>query len=163
MKNDHILLLRVCLVCNLYVINRILNLSRFITKFIELVQYWIYTHLISSLYVQRAESARDRTQLLNPMVEVTADSDDVDNKPDDFFKKFDVICAVCCKPTQLYRINTICSDNKIKFYCGDVFGYYGYMFSDLGFHEYAEYVYNILKFTNLLVLISYCVAWKGNI
>ncbi|XP_060561529.1 SUMO-activating enzyme subunit 1-like [Ruditapes philippinarum] len=88
----------------------------------------------------RAECSRDRTQLLNPMVDVTADPQDVDNKPDDFYKNFDVICALCCKPTQLYKINTICSENKIKFYCGDVMGYYGYMFSDLGFHEYAEEV-----------------------
>ncbi|XP_045164557.2 SUMO-activating enzyme subunit 1-like [Mercenaria mercenaria] len=88
----------------------------------------------------RAECSLDRTQLLNPMVEVSADSEDVGGKPDDFFKNFDVICALCCKPSELFRINKICSENKIKFYCGDVFGYYGYMFSDLGFHEYAEEV-----------------------
>jgi hypothetical protein len=28
----------------------------------------------------------------------------------------------------------------VKFFAGDVFGYYGYMFSDLGEHEYAEWV-----------------------
>ncbi|KAL4238462.1 SUMO-activating enzyme subunit 1 [Mactra antiquata] len=88
----------------------------------------------------RAQCSLDRTQLLNPMVEVTADTDSVDSKPDDFFTKFDVVCALCCKPTVLVRINKICSENKIKFFCGDVFGYYGYMFSDLGFHEYAEEV-----------------------
>lgn len=86
----------------------------------------------------RAECSRERTQLLNPMVDVTADGEDVTNKPDDFFTNFDVVCALCCKPSELYRINKICSANKVKFYCGDVFGYYGYMFSDLGLHEYAE-------------------------
>lgn len=89
--------------------------------------------------LQRAESSKDRTQLLNPMVEVTADTDNVADKPDNFFTNFDVICALCCSPSQLNRINEICADNNIKFFCGDVFGYYGYMFSDLGLHEYAEY------------------------
>lgn len=72
------------------------------------------------------------------MVDVRADPDDVSNKPDDFFTNFDVVCALCCKPAELYRLNKICAEKKIKFFCGDVFGYYGYMFTDLGFHEYAE-------------------------
>lgn len=88
----------------------------------------------------RAESSRDRTQQLNPMVEVRADTDDISDKPDDFFTDFDVVCALCCKPTQLYRLNKVCEDKKIKFFCGDVFGYYGYMFTDLGLHDYAEEV-----------------------
>lgn len=88
----------------------------------------------------RADSSRERTQLLNPMVDVSADTEDVSEKPTEYFTNFDVICALCCKPSELIRINKICSENKIKFYCGDVFGYYGYMFSDLGFHEYAEEV-----------------------
>lgn len=93
----------------------------------------------SFVCLQRAERAKDRTQLLNPMVAVTADKDNVDDKADDFFTQFDVICALCCTPNQLYRINKLAADNGIKFFCGDVFGYYGYMFSDLGLHEYAEY------------------------
>ena len=72
------------------------------------------------------------------MVEVRADTDDISDKPDDFFTNFDVVCALCCKPTQLYRLNKVCEDKKIKFFCGDVFGYYGYMFTDLGLHDYAE-------------------------
>ena len=96
------------------------------------------TPCMDDLFFQRAESARDRAQLLNPMVDVRADSDNVADKSDEFFKDFDVICVLCCKPSDLYRINQICADNKIKFFCGDVFGYYGYLFSDLGFHEYAE-------------------------
>lgn len=88
----------------------------------------------------RAESSKDKTQQLNPMVEVKADPGDVSDKPDDFFTNFDVVCALCCKPTELFRINQICADNKIKFFCGDVYGYYGYMFTDLGLHDYAEEV-----------------------
>ncbi|KAJ8309044.1 hypothetical protein KUTeg_013918 [Tegillarca granosa] len=29
-------------------------------------------------------------------------------------------------------------NNAVKFFAGDVFGFYGYMFSDLGVHEYAD-------------------------
>ena len=73
------------------------------------------------------------------MVEVTADTDDVSTKPDDYFTKFDVVCATCCSKQQLLRINSICHKNKIKFFAADVFGFYGYMFADLGDnHEYAE-------------------------
>ncbi|XP_060082452.1 SUMO-activating enzyme subunit 1-like [Ylistrum balloti] len=86
----------------------------------------------------RAVCSLERTQQLNPMVTVTADSGRVADKDSDFFTQFDVVCATCCGPSQLERINKICADNGIKFYAGDVFGYYGYMFSDLGDHEYAE-------------------------
>jgi len=82
--------------------------------------------------------AQARTQQLNPMVEVKADDENVASKPDEFFTNFDVICALCCDPKQQLRINEICAENDIKFFCGDVFGYYGYMFSDLGHHEFAE-------------------------
>ncbi len=72
------------------------------------------------------------------MVEVKADTEDVVNKVDQFFLNFDIICATCCNTEQLIRINELCRKNKIQFYAGDVFGYYGYMFADLGEHEYAE-------------------------
>ncbi|KAH3844301.1 SUMO-activating enzyme subunit 1-like [Dreissena polymorpha] len=89
----------------------------------------------------RAEAARSRTQLLNPMVEVSADTEHVEEKPEVYFTNFDVVCVLCCKPSEQMRINQICADNNIKFFSGDVFGYYGYMFSDLGFHEYAEEIH----------------------
>ncbi|XP_062591583.1 SUMO-activating enzyme subunit 1-like [Saccostrea cucullata] len=88
----------------------------------------------------RAEASLEYTQRLNPMVEVTADTQSVEEKADDFFTKFDVVCATCCKQSTLLRINKICSEHKIKFFGGDVFGFYGFMFSDLGEHEYAEEV-----------------------
>ncbi|XP_050404520.1 SUMO-activating enzyme subunit 1 [Patella vulgata] len=88
----------------------------------------------------RALSSLERTQLLNPMVNVTADTDDVADKNDEFFKQYDVICAACCPSSLLCKINNICSENNIKYFAGDVFGYYGYMFADLGKHEFAEEV-----------------------
>ena len=88
--------------------------------------------------VQRAEASLERTQLLNPMVTVTADTASIDEKDDDFIKSFDVVCATGCGTTTLKRLDRVCRDGGVKFYAGDVFGFYGYMFADLGKHEYAE-------------------------
>ncbi|KAK3600913.1 hypothetical protein CHS0354_013293 [Potamilus streckersoni] len=86
----------------------------------------------------RAEASLHRVQQLNPMVDVQADASNVEDKPDDYFLNYDVVCATCCTQTHLKRIDEICAAHKIKFFAGDVFGFYGYMFADLGFHEYAE-------------------------
>ncbi|KAK2174456.1 hypothetical protein NP493_801g02066 [Ridgeia piscesae] len=93
----------------------------------------------------RALSSLERTQLLNPMVSVSADAADVADKPDDFFRSFDVICATCCSEQQLLRINDLCRANGSLFFAGDVFGYYGYMFADLNQHEFAEEVQQKVK------------------
>lgn len=86
----------------------------------------------------RAAQSLERTQQLNPMVTVTADTDDVAEKQEEFFTKFDVVCATCCSEEQLLQINDVCHKNNIMFFAGDVFGFYGYMFTDLNEHEYAE-------------------------
>ncbi|KAJ7373165.1 SUMO-activating enzyme subunit 1 [Desmophyllum pertusum] len=36
------------------------------------------------------------------------------------------------------HINDICHDNGVKFFAADVFGFYGYMFADLGEHKFVE-------------------------
>lgn len=41
----------------------------------------------------QAQASLDRAQLLNPMVEVKADTDAVGSKPDDFFFQFDAVSA----------------------------------------------------------------------
>lgn len=80
----------------------------------------------------------ERTQQLNPMVQVYTDSGILEDKPDEFFHNFEVVCATCCTKEQMIRINNICHSQGIKFFAGDVFGYYGYMFADLNDHEYVE-------------------------
>ncbi|KAK7104023.1 SUMO-activating enzyme subunit 1-like [Littorina saxatilis] len=88
----------------------------------------------------RAEASLERTQLLNPMVKVTADTSNIDDKDDAFIKSFDVVCATGCGTTTLKRLDRVCQEGAVKFYAGDVFGFYGFMFADLGTHEYAEEV-----------------------
>lgn len=39
----------------------------------------------------RAQASLERAQNLNPMVEVHADSDRIEDKPDDFFLQFDAV------------------------------------------------------------------------
>lgn len=93
----------------------------------------------------RAKSSLIRTQLLNPMVEVSADQSSVQSKEDEFFLDFDVICATGCSQEEIIRINDICHANNIMFFAGDVFGFYGYMFADLNQHEYAEEIQKNVK------------------
>ncbi len=42
----------------------------------------------------QAQASLERAQLLNPMVEVKADTDAVESKPDDFFFQFDAVSPV---------------------------------------------------------------------
>ncbi|KAL5008414.1 hypothetical protein ScPMuIL_013995 [Solemya velum] len=99
----------------------------------------------SEIGKNRAESSLEKTQKLNPMVNVKALPDEASEKPDDFFLQFSVICATCCSSELLQRLDNLCFKNNIKFFAGDVFGYYGFMFSDLGQHEYAEEVLKKLE------------------
>lgn len=48
------------------------------------------------------------------------------------------------------HINEVCHANEVKFFAADVFGFYGFMFADLGKHKYVEYV---LKF---IMAHSFC-------
>ncbi|XP_042225721.1 SUMO-activating enzyme subunit 1-like [Homarus americanus] len=87
-----------------------------------------------------AEASRERAQILNPMVEVSSDSSNVEDKTEDYFTQFDVVCVSRCQREQLVRINNICHQKNILFFAGDVFGTFGYMFTDLQEHHYVEEV-----------------------
>lgn len=88
--------------------------------------------------LQRVEVFFEYVQRLNFMVEVMLDIQSVDEKSDEFFIKFDVVCVICCKQFIFFRINKVCFDYKVKFFGGDVYGFYGYMFVDLGEYEFVE-------------------------
>ncbi|RMC22934.1 hypothetical protein DUI87_00058 [Hirundo rustica rustica] len=110
----------------------------------------------------RAEASLERAQSLNPMVEVKADPESVESKPHEFFTQFDAVCLTCCSRESMVRINQICHKNGIKFFTGDVFGYHGYMFADLGDHEFVEEkpkVAKRLEFCQLRDALA--VEWRG--
>lgn len=76
------------------------------------------------------------------MVEVIADPSNVDEKPGEYFKDFDVICVTQCTTEQMKKINSFCRKYNKKFFAGDVWGTFGFTFADLITHEFAEYVLN---------------------
>ena len=73
-------------------------------------------------------------------VKVSADSGKTQEKDVEFFKQFDVVIATNCAKEELVRINSICRAEKVLFYAGDIFGFYGFSFMDLVSHEYVEEV-----------------------
>ncbi|XP_033214220.1 SUMO-activating enzyme subunit 1 [Belonocnema kinseyi] len=86
----------------------------------------------------RAQASLQRAKNLNAMVSVTADESNLDDKPDEFFHNFDVICASECTVTQIKRLNKIARKQNINFFVGDVWGMFGYTFADLGTHTFVE-------------------------
>lgn len=88
-------------------------------------------------YTQRAEQAVEQLQALNPNVTVLADTDRISDKEDTFFTQFSAVCVTSSSLATLLHINGVCRAHGIKFFCGDVWGFYGYFFTDLGEHEYA--------------------------
>ncbi|XP_045501890.1 SUMO-activating enzyme subunit 1 [Colias croceus] len=107
-------------------------------KLRETDQYSQFLAPPDKLGENRAEASLQRAKALNPMVEVTTETKAVDDLPDSFFTEFDIVCATGLKQEQLERINNACRDANKKFLCGDVWGMFGYMFTDLIDHEYSE-------------------------
>ncbi|CAG0919434.1 unnamed protein product [Notodromas monacha] len=88
----------------------------------------------------RASAAVNAIKALNPSVEVLAETDKLESKNDSFFDQFDAVCLVGASQKQIIRVNDICAALHKKFFCADVFGFYGYVFTDLGVHKYTEEV-----------------------
>ncbi|XP_004632109.1 SUMO-activating enzyme subunit 1 isoform X1 [Octodon degus] len=93
---------------------------------------------IGSIGRNRAEASLERAQNLNPMVDVKVDTEDIEKKPESFFTQFDAVCLTCCSRDVIVKVDQICHKNSIKFFTGDVFGYHGYTFANLGEHEFVE-------------------------
>nr|XP_055052483.1 SUMO-activating enzyme subunit 1 isoform X2 [Misgurnus anguillicaudatus] len=94
----------------------------------------------------QAQASLERAQFLNPMVEVKADTEKVENKSDDFFYQFDAVCLTGCSRDLMVKVDQLCAPRNIKVFCGDVFGYHGYMFSNLGQeHHYVEEKPKVVK------------------
>ncbi|GAB1291602.1 SUMO-activating enzyme subunit 1 [Apodemus speciosus] len=88
----------------------------------------------------RAEASLERAQNLNPMVDVKVDTEDIEKKPESFFTTFDAVCLTCCSKDVIIKVDQICHRNSVKFFTGDVFGYHGYTFANLGEHEFVEHL-----------------------
>lgn len=86
----------------------------------------------------RAKASVERAQALNPMVEISADTDNIESKADEFFANFDVVVVTEASLKTLVRINNACREKNVKFFAGDVWGMFGYSFADLQEHKFAE-------------------------
>lgn len=85
----------------------------------------------------RAEASLLRAQALNPMVEISADTDNLTDKPDEFFAKFDVVVVTEASTKTMVKCNNACRHLGVKFFSGDVWGMFGYSFADLQEHTFA--------------------------
>ncbi|XP_054747308.1 SUMO-activating enzyme subunit 1 [Anastrepha obliqua] len=86
----------------------------------------------------RAEASIKRARGLNPMVEISADTEALASKNVDYFTQFDVVIVIGAFISELNRVDTICRQNGIKFFAGDVWGMFGYCFADLQEHQFVE-------------------------
>ncbi|XP_055384404.1 SUMO-activating enzyme subunit 1 [Condylostylus longicornis] len=93
---------------------------------------------VDSIGLNRAEASIHRARALNPMVEITADKENISEKKDEFFENFDVVVVIGASIEELLRIDNICRSKNIKFFSADVWGMFGYSFADLQIHEFVE-------------------------
>lgn len=86
----------------------------------------------------RADASLARAKALNPMVELIADTGNLHDKDEEFFKKFDVLVITEASLDEQIRIDNISRTNSIKFFAADMWGMFGFSFADLQDHEFAE-------------------------
>uniref|UniRef100_T1JJP0 SUMO-activating enzyme subunit 1 n=1 Tax=Strigamia maritima TaxID=126957 RepID=T1JJP0_STRMM len=96
--------------------------------------------LSSHLGQNRAESSVAQAQQLNPMVDVKADSESLSQKADGFLLNFDVVIMTNSRKEEMIRVDSFCRKNNLKFFAGDVFGFFGYSFEDLHNYTFVEEV-----------------------
>ncbi|XP_055917596.1 SUMO-activating enzyme subunit 1 [Eupeodes corollae] len=91
-----------------------------------------------SLGVNRATASVERARHLNPMVEISIDTEPLSTKGESFFAQFDVVVVIGLQESELIRVDEICRKKNIKFFCGDVWGMFGYCCADLQKHSFIE-------------------------
>ncbi|KAF1957371.1 hypothetical protein CC80DRAFT_43142 [Byssothecium circinans] len=85
----------------------------------------------------RAEAAAPEVQKLNPRVKVNVIPADVTKNAPTFFEAFDVIIATDLPFMAMTDVNAGARVANRPFYAGGTYGLYGYIFTDLGAHEFV--------------------------
>lgn len=93
---------------------------------------------VTTVGTNRAESSLQRARALNPMVDIRADTEPLENKNEDYFNDFDVVVITGAGTKELLRVDNICREKNVKFFAGDVWGMFGYSFADLQDHDFVE-------------------------
>ncbi|BFF92679.1 SUMO-activating enzyme subunit 1 [Drosophila madeirensis] len=96
-----------------------------------------------SLGKNRAKASLERARALNPMVDISADTQPLEEKTAEFFATFDVVLIIGQSNNELLRIDAICQELGVKFFAGDVWGMFGFYFASLQRHSYVE---DVVKF-----------------
>ncbi|EDW28084.1 GL27174 [Drosophila persimilis] len=99
-----------------------------------------------SLGKNRAEASLGRARALNPMVDISADTQPLKEKTAEFFSAFDVVVINGQSNDELLRIDAICQDLGVKFFASDVWGMFGFYFASLQQHSYVE---DVVKFKEM--------------
>lgn len=87
----------------------------------------------------RAHSSKAYAQSLNPMVEVQSEEGSLADLDEAYLGRFDMVCCAETPSTEaVVRLNAACRALGVKFYCGHVWGLFGYFFSDLVEHTYTQ-------------------------
>ncbi|KAM8707216.1 hypothetical protein ACLKA7_011331 [Drosophila subpalustris] len=94
-----------------------------------------------SLGSNRAEASLARARALNPMVDISADTQPLKEKTGDFFGQFDVVVINGESNEELIRIDTICRELGVRFFAADVWGMFGFHFASLQKHCFVENVF----------------------
>ncbi|PKS11930.1 hypothetical protein jhhlp_001225 [Lomentospora prolificans] len=85
----------------------------------------------------RAQASAPSIQKLNPRVAVKVDEAHLSTKDDAFFAQFDVVIATDLPTVDLTRVNNAVRRAGKAFYAAGTCGMYGFIFADLGEHEYV--------------------------
>lgn len=67
---------------------------------------------------------------------ISSISTDLESLSEESLSTFDCVCIISADIVQMIRINNICRARKIGFWGSDTFGLKGYIFCDLGAHDY---------------------------
>ncbi|XP_065223338.1 SUMO-activating enzyme subunit 1 [Planococcus citri] len=100
----------------------------------------------------RAKASLKAAQVLNPNVKVTAETSSPLELKVSYYSNFDVVCATSQSNNVYVCLNDICKLYQIKFYCGDSFGMFGYLFEDLNDGKTAEKTRNATSFQTAVAL-----------
>ncbi|KAI3422227.1 hypothetical protein GPALN_012757 [Globodera pallida] len=92
--------------------------------------------LVHGTKMNRAEASYENLKLLNPMVDLTVQTELPDNTSPDFYSKFDLVIVVDQDYETTNLINKKCRQNRIRFEAGSVFGWVGYAFFDFNNHTF---------------------------
>ncbi|KAL3465775.1 hypothetical protein BJX64DRAFT_42628 [Aspergillus heterothallicus] len=85
----------------------------------------------------RAQAAAPAVRSMNPRVQLHIDTDNIANKPPEFFAQFDVTIATELSFSMYASINAACRIAGRPFYAAGLHGFHGFVFADLIQHDFV--------------------------